>query len=511
MSKSLPPRPNLEQLKKQAKELLKSFKSGDAAALQRIRENHPDYSRSSPSEIRAVSLPLHDAQLVIAREYGFASWPQLKERVESLAGAGDPVEAITAAMKANDATLLEQVLERHPELKSRLNDPIPGSAFGTTLLMIAVQRGNKEMVDVLLRAGADIKARSHWWAGSFGVLDDDHGLASFLIERGAIVDAHAAARLGMFDKLKELVVADPQVVHTRGGDGQTPLHFTKSVKVADFLLDHGANIDALDIDHESTPAQYMIRDRQEIARHLVARGCKTDILMAAALGDIELVRKQLDADPKCIRTSVSEEYFPKQNPRAGGSIYIWTLGHHKTAHMIAREFGHEDVYRFLMERSPEELKLAQAAELGDEATFKALLTSRPDLTRTLSEDERRKVVNAAQNNNTNAVRMMLEAGWPVDARGQHGGTPLHWAGFHGNAEMAKIILRYNPPLEWKDKDFDAPPLGWAIHGSEHGWYCKTGNYAGTVEVLLEAGAKPPKKLEGTEAVKTILRRFGAKE
>src|SRR5438445_9481243 len=84
-------------------------------------------------------------------------------------------------------------------------------------------------------------------------------------------------------------------------------------------------------------------------------------------------------------------------------------------------------------RSPEELKLAQAAELGDEGTFKALLANRPDLIRTLSEDERRKIVNAAQNNNTNAVRMMLKAGWPVDARGQHGGTALHWAGFHGNA------------------------------------------------------------------------------
>jgi hypothetical protein len=59
------------------------------------------------------------------------------------------------------------------------------------------------VIEILLRASADINARTHWWAGGFGVLDDaarpdrDPGLAAFLIERGAIVDAHAAAKLGM--------------------------------------------------------------------------------------------------------------------------------------------------------------------------------------------------------------------------------------------------------------------------------------------------------------------------
>ena len=47
------------------------------------------------------------------------------------------------------------------------------------------------MIDALLRAGADIDARSDWWAGSFGVLDYASGLENFLIERGARVDAHA--------------------------------------------------------------------------------------------------------------------------------------------------------------------------------------------------------------------------------------------------------------------------------------------------------------------------------
>src|SRR5262249_23748132 len=118
---------------------------------------------------------------------------------------------------------------------------------------------------------------------------------------------------------------------------------------------------------------------------------------------------------------------------------------------------------------------------------------------------------AARNNETNVVRAMLKAGLPVDARGQHNATPLHWAAFHGNNEMAKSILPFGPPLEVRDGDFDGTPLDWALHGSENGWYHKTGDYAGTVEVLLQAGARPPEHLSGTQAVREVLRQHGVRE
>ena len=150
----------------------------------------------------------------------------------------------------------------------------------------------------------------------------------------------------------------------------------------------------------------MVRERQEVARYLVKRGCKTDILMAAALGDIELVREHLDTDPKCIGMNVSERYFTKRDPRAGGTIYIWCLGWNKTAHLVAREFGHEEIFGLLMDRSPMELKLALACELGDEALFNSLMQSRSRLVETLSANEYRKIANAAQSNNTQTVRLM---------------------------------------------------------------------------------------------------------
>ena len=468
MSRELPATPSLEFLKKQAKALLRKMPQGKLA----------------------------DAQHTLANEYGFTTWAKLKAHVESLSSS--PAEELKTAVCESDAARVKELIRRHPELRARINDPLPDYGFGAQALFASVQRSDKATIDVLLEAGADIRKRTDWWAGGFGVLDDcDPGLVNFLVERGAVIDAHAAARLGMMEKLRELVTADPGVVHAKGGDGQTPLHFASTVEVAEFLLANGAEIDARDVDHESTPAQYMLRvdqkrhypkDRQDVARYLVSRGCRTDVLMAAALGDLGLVRRHLNDDPGCIRMSVSEEWFPKQNPRAGGTIYTWTLGSHRTAHSVARDFGHEDVFELLMQRTPEELKLALACELGDERVFREFLSQHPDATKTLSETERQKLPNAAQTNNTPAVRLMLEAGWPVDTPGEMGATALHWAGFHGNAEMARELLRFHPALELKSREYSGTPLGWALYGSGNGWNRETGDYVGTVRALLEAGS-----------------------
>ena len=420
---------------------------------------------------------------------------------------GDPMELFKKAFAEHDAALFRQLLERHPEMKAKINEPV--EAFDAPVI---TRVRTREMLDVLLEAGADINAKSRWWAGGFGLL---HGaepdLAAYAIQRGAVVDVHAAARLGLMDRLRDLVSADPALVHARGGDGQTPLHFASTVEIANYLLDHGADIDARDVDHESTPAQYMVRDRQEIARYLVGRGCRTDILMAAALGDADLVRRHLDTDPDCIRMRVSDEYFPMINDKSGGTIYQWTLGWYVSAHQVAKQFGHEDIFRLLMERSPADVKLLTFCWLGDETSMNSLLAERPNLVAGLAEADRRQLAHAARNNDIAAVRLMLAAGLPVDTRGQHRATPLHWAAWHGNAEMAREILRYNPPLEVTDADFNATPLGWAIHGSEHGWYCRTGNYAATVEALLKAGAKLPEKIAGTNAVKEVIQGYRAKD
>ena len=419
-----------------------------------------------------------------------------------------PLELLHDAFEKDDAPRVRELLERHAEFKSRINEPV--GPFDTQAILNV---RSKAMFDVLADAGADINVKSRWWAGGFGVLHlGPIDVARHALERGAIVDAHAAARLGLFDKLRALLAANPSVVHERGGDGQTPLHFASSVEIADLLLEHGADLDALDVDHESTPAQWMMSDRRTVARHLVARGCRTDILMAAGLGDPDLVRKHLAGDPSCIRMRVTPEYFPMRNPKAGGTIYQWTLGWHVTAHDIAKERGHHDVLAVLMAHSPADVKLMFAFLSGDDAAVATLRRDDPDLVSRLSPSDRQQLANAARNNKTHAVRLMLAAGLPVDLRGQHSGTLLHWAAFHGNADMTREILKHAPPLEVKDADFDSTPLGWAIYGSENGWFCKTGDYAGTVDALISAGASLADiELSGSDAVKAVLRRHGVKE
>ncbi len=512
MSRELPAKANLEHLKEQAKDLLRKLQQGDAAAIERVRSH---VSFSAPA-----SLKLADAQHVIARDYGFSSWPKLKQHVDSLARVLEPAEMLSAAVCASDADKTARLLESHPELRAQINEPMANYGnSGMQALLAAVQRSDRKTIDVLIRAGADINARSRWWAGGIGVLDEcAPEMAAFLMERGAMLDAHAAARLGMVEKLQELVTADSGLAGARGAQGQTPLHFASTVAIAQYLLEHGADIDARDLQHESTPAQHMLRvvqarhyprDRQEIARHLVTGGCRTDILMAAALGDLQLVRRHLEADPECIRTRVSEEYFPKQDPRSGGTIYIQIFGPRRTPHMVARDFGHEEVLQFLMERTPEDVKLTQAFELGDEDAFRALLASHPNMVETLSDEDRRRLPDAAQNNNTGAVRLMLAAGWPVDATGEYQMTPLQWAAWHGNAEMVREILRYHPKLELSCQH-EITALGSALHGSENSWHRQTGDYPATVEALLDAGAKAPKltdDLEASEEVRDVLRRY----
>src|SRR5437899_1697121 len=282
MSKSLPARPNLEQLRNQAKDLLKQYLAGDPGAVDRAREFHPDFGGSSVKLPETLLTPflstlegerltkgrarrkvfrLHDAQFVIAREYGFASWLKLKEHVESiLLETGDAMELFKKAFTEHDATRFRQLLERFPEYKAKINEPV--AAFDAPLI---TRVRTREMLDVLLEAGADINAKSRWWAGGFGLL---HGaepdLAAYAIQRGAIVDVHAAARLGMIGKLRELISADPALVHVRGGDGQTPLHFASTVEIANFLLDHGAHIDVRDRSEEHT-------SELQSLRHLVCR------------------------------------------------------------------------------------------------------------------------------------------------------------------------------------------------------------------------------------------------
>jgi ankyrin repeat protein len=498
---SLPARPSLEHLKKQAKALLHAYQRRDAAVVERFRASR---IQAAPDQAK-----LADAQHVIASEYGFQTWTTLKEHVESLERALDPRKAMIGAINADDVAKARRLFQRYPVLRENINDPGPDLPFGGRPFGHVAKAGSRAMVDCFLEFGADINARSDWAPGGWGVLDDaDPEFAEFLISRGARLDAHSAAHLDKLDELRAFVTRDPDVVHARGGDGQTPLHFARSVAAADLLLAHGAHIDALDLDHEGTPAQWMIRDRTELARYLVARGARADMLLAVALGDIDRVREHLSRDSDAIRAAAVPEQFPMRGPHGGGHIYLWSLGRNKTALQIAKEFGHEDVWRLLWDQSPPDLRLTEACRVGDDTLVRSLVAGDPALVRDMPDDMRARLVIATQDDDLTAVRSMLAAGWPTDGKGQDQGTALHWAGFLGNAEIARELLKYGAAVDVREPTHHGTPADWTVYGSVHGWRCETGDFVGTLDAMVRAGAElPPASIEhASDAVRAYLQR-----
>src|SRR5260221_3759883 len=138
MSRELPAKPNLEQLKKQAKDLLHELQQGDAAAIEGFR--------SLASFSTPASVQLADAQHVIARDYGFPSWSKLREHVEALARVREPAEMLSAAVRSSDAAKAARVLEANPGLKSQINEPMADYGDGMQPLLAAVQRSDRATI-----------------------------------------------------------------------------------------------------------------------------------------------------------------------------------------------------------------------------------------------------------------------------------------------------------------------------------------------------------------------------
>lgn len=506
MTKKLPPNPNLEFDKKQAKALLKAYRAGDAAALERVRASHPRLQNVPEKNIPRDEFKLSDAQLVVAREYGFSSWPQLKNQIETLReGLNEAFSEFARAVQHGNTARVQELLEAIPALAKRINDPVIG--FDSPAVVIAAGC-SQELVDVLLEYGADINAKSAWWAGAFGAL---HGanpeMAHYLIERGAKVDVHAAAEHGMMGVLRQLIEADPTLVHAKGPDGQRPLHFARSKEVIDFLLEQGADINARDVDHCGTAAQWMVDDRSQLCRYLLQRGAEPDIFMACALGDSDLVKTLLNADPDAVNRRVGQENYPPVPVAPGQHIYVYTFGDNQSPHQIARKYGYRQLYQFLLDRSSPQRQFVAACERADAETARSILKANPNIVLSLPHEDQRLLADAAWENELEAVRVMLEAGFDPHVRGADESTPLDRAAFHGFIEVVQLLLQHNPPLSLQNC-YGARPLESAIYGSVHSWR-REGDFPATVEALIQAGSRVAADSvpSGNEAVDAVLRRY----
>jgi hypothetical protein len=287
----LPSNPNLEHLKYQAKDLLKDHASRDPRAAQRLREFHPRFARTADADIFAAPLKLSDAQLAIARESGFPSWPRLKRRVEKPKTTDrldlphhERIEdaAFRRAVDlidAGDAAGLREHLRHHPKL-TRQHVVFEGMNYfhnPTVLEFVAenpVRHGKLpgnivEVAKVILEAG---------------------------VERESLNVTLALAATG-------------NVAHE--------CHL--SVPLIDLLCDYGA-------DPSSAVRAAVLHGYGESVNALIARGAKIDLPVAAAL----------------IQTREHIEEFRKLLPAASAEERHMALA-------VASQHGHGEMVRVLLD------------------------------------------------------------------------------------------------------------------------------------------------------------------
>lgn len=253
----IPPRPNLEHYKKDAKDLLKACRASDPAAIRawisRWAKLWPDTGHIEKRLREADIARLADAQFLLARAHNFESWPKFAKHIQSLQRAGSPdamFEAAADAIASGDIATLRRLLRDNPELiRQRSNRTERSmllhyvSANGIEDFRQKTPANIIEIATLLLDAGADVNAESDAYAGRSttlglvatsahprqarlqipllelllargAVIDEGAvraclangcpGAAEFLASRGAELDLEGAAGLGSLDVVKRL-------------------------------------------------------------------------------------------------------------------------------------------------------------------------------------------------------------------------------------------------------------------------------------------------------------------
>lgn len=295
MNKNLPTRslrehPDLGQLKRQAKELLDAFLAGDPAAVVEV-EAHYRGARSS-------SFALHDAQLVLARAYGFDSWPKLKAFVD-----GVTVKQFEETARNGDVGQARAMLRQRPEL------------VNSGALRHAVLRQDPAMVRFLMEHGANphVGVYPHRDATTPLVLAADRGYDELVAiikeaegrrERGgsepagleAVCRAIASAKTDLAIAMLE---SNPSLIQARlPRHGWTALHVAAArlnLRMVDWLIQRGADVNAKGRNWtEQTPLDRAAQSADSgnvaefagVARQLLQAGAAMTSWAAAALGDI---------------------------------------------------------------------------------------------------------------------------------------------------------------------------------------------------------------------------------
>jgi len=323
--KPLPPNPNLDHLKHQAKDLMKAHAARDPQVAQRIREFHPRFPHVTDAAIFNTPFRLSDAQLTIARERGFASWARLKRRIEKPALADDLKlphhERIEDSVFRRAVDLLDQgdvaglraYLKQHPNLVHQ---------------HVTFEGGNYFRNPTLLEFVAENPVRRETLPANIVEV------AKVILEAGATEDA--------LNETLGLVCS-----------GRVPRECKVQVPLIDLLCGHGA-----DPNFAMSPA--LGHGEFEAVNALIRNGARIDLLVAAGLGRVEDSRRLLasaNADDRHRALALASQFGHAaivgllldagEDPNRYNPVGAHA---HSTPLHQAAAGGHTEVVRLLVER-----------------------------------------------------------------------------------------------------------------------------------------------------------------
>ena len=468
----LPDRPNLEQYKKQAKDLARECRQREPDALARLHRHHPRFTHlGSESALRVVALT--DAQLVIAREHGFESWPKFAAEIESrrisrsMAVVVNPAAAfLIAACVPRDGGHNSGGLEEAKAILAR--DPEVAETNIYTASVLADEEAVRSFLKVNPKNATATGGVHEWDALTYLCFSrylrlDRTRSEAFVRTARALLEAGADANTGWWETID--LDTTPRQVPERAIYGAAAI--AQQPELTRLLLEYGA-----DPNDEETPYHIVESNDNTVMQILLESGrlnersLTTILLREADWHDYEGVQMALKygANPNSMThwgNSALHHAVQRDNwlPTLallldhGGNVTLKNR-HGLSAAEIAAWRGRGDFLALLKERGVDAKlegmhRLLAACALADDAEIHALLADEPELQHGLVGAGGTALAQFAGNGNTEGVRRLLDLGVKPDVLYEGDGyfgiarnsTALHVAAWRGRPATVRLLIQ----------------------------------------------------------------------
>ncbi len=514
--RNLPDHPNLEQYKKQAKELHSAAASGELAALERVRKHHPRLRDLVPD--RPHSISLSDAQLVLAREHGYESWPKLAQHIETLRiirsveEITDPLNTfIEVASVERHGWHVSGTLEHADMILARYPDVASGSIYSAAVL------GDEAAVRAWLARDSSLATAPggpHQWNAltylcfSRYLRIDQARSDAFVSTARILLEAGANANTGW----AEYIDVPPRPLLESAIYGAAGI--AKNPGLTKLLLDYG-----VDPNDEETPYHVPETYDNTVLEILLGSGRLNNVGLATVAArkcdwhddkGLELALAH-GADPN-YQTRWEYTFFQHSIRRDNGLVMIEAIldrnadpylpnnADGRNAIQMAAYHGRGDVLA-AFERRGFELKLegldalVAACARADLESARSLAARHPQLLAQLLAMGGELLARFAGAANDAGLRCLLDLGVPAAALWPHGdgyweithnSTALHVAAWRAHHEVVRTLIAAGTPVNARDAR-NRTALQLAVRACIDS-YWKYRRQPDSVAALLAAGA-----------------------